>query len=90
MLELLFDTGRVSNRAVLQSVFGRTPRGRAQSAAVREVNHALETLRDQVLRDVRLTSSGPTRQSLSIETDGCRLVLDFGRAGASITTLEVA
>ena len=32
MLKLLFETGRASNRTVLQSVFARTPRGRAQAA----------------------------------------------------------
>ena len=90
MLELLFETGRVSNRGVLQSIFGRTPRGRSQSAAVRKVNRALETLRGQEVRNVRLSSSGPSQRSLSIETDGCRLVLDFSRGGATITTLEVA
>ena len=90
MLEILFDSGRVSNRAVLQSVFGRTPRGLAQSAAMREVNRALETLRGQTLLDVRLSSTGPGRHSLIIETERCRITMDFDRVGAGITTLETA
>ncbi len=90
MLEILFDTGRVSNRVVLQSVFGRTPRGRARSAAVREVNVALETLRGQTLRDLRVSSAGPGGQSLSIETDRCRITLEIDRTGARITSLETA
>ena len=41
MLELLFEKGPPVNRAVLQTVFAKTPRGRQQSAAAREVNKAL-------------------------------------------------
>lgn len=89
LLEMLFDTGRASNRAVLQSVFSRTPRGRAQASALREVNRALETLRDQTIARIRLSSAGPSQHSVTIETDRCRLVLDLSRAGASISSLEV-
>src|ERR1700694_2006881 len=67
MLELLFEKGRPSNRAVLQTVFGRTPRGRQQTAAVREVNRALRSLRGQRLEEIRL-SAGPSRHTLVIET----------------------
>jgi hypothetical protein len=89
MLEILFDTGRVSNRAVLQSVFSRTPRGRVQSAGVRDLNRALESLRGQTLRDLRLSSAGPGRHSLSVETDGCRVVIEFARDGPTINNLEI-
>jgi hypothetical protein len=89
LLEMLFDTGRVSNRAVLQSVFSRTPRGRAQSAALREVNSALETLRDQTIARIRLSATGPASHSLIIETDRVRVSLDISRAGATVGSLEV-
>ncbi|MBV9581155.1 MAG: hypothetical protein JO057_21445 [Chloroflexi bacterium] len=88
MLELLFTTGRVTNRAVLQSVFARTPRGRQLAAAAREVNRALRTLRGQTLTDVRLSAAGPSQQSLVIETDRCRLTLELDRDGARIASLE--
>jgi hypothetical protein len=88
MLELLFNTGRVANRAVLQSVFSRTPRGRHLSAAAREVNRALQTLRGQTVADVRLSASGPSLHSLVIETDRCRLTLEVDRDGARIASLE--
>jgi hypothetical protein len=88
MLELLFDTGRVSNRAVSQAVFARTPRGQAQSAAAREVSRALRTLRGQTLADLRLSASGPSRHTLVLETDRCRLTLEFDRAGARVASLE--
>ena len=88
MLELLFNTGRVTNRGLLQSVFARTPRGRHLSAAAREVNRALQTLRGQTLVDVRLSSVGPSLQSLMIETDRCRLTLEIDRDGARIASLE--
>jgi hypothetical protein len=87
MLELLFDKGRPSNPAVLQAVFGKTPRGRRQSSAAREVNQALRTLRGHVLQDVRL-SAGPGRHTLVLETDRCRLTLELDRDGARLASLE--
>lgn len=87
MLELLFEKGRPSNRAVLQSIFGKTPRGRQQSAAAREVTKALRTLRGQVLEDLQL-SAGPTAHRLVLQTDRCRLTLELDGAGARVASLE--
>jgi hypothetical protein len=87
MLELLFERGRPSNRAVLQAVFGRTPLGRQQSSAAREVNRALQTLRGHTLQDVRL-SAGPNRHTLVVETDRCRVTLEFDKTGARVASLE--
>ena len=87
MLELLFEKGRPSNRAVLQALFARTPVGRQQSAAAREVNQALRTLRGQTLQEVRL-SAGPSRHTLVVETDRCRLTLELDKAGARVASLE--
>jgi hypothetical protein len=87
MLELVFEKGRPSNRAVLQAVYGKTPRGRQQSAAAREVNKALRTLRGQKLEDLRL-SAGPSRHTLVLETDRVRLTLELDSAGARIASLE--
>jgi len=87
MLELLSEKGRLSNRAVLQSIFGRTPRGRQQRAAAREVNSALRALRGHTLLDVQLTA-GPSRHTLVLETDRCRLTLELDAAGARVGSLE--
>jgi hypothetical protein len=87
MLELLFEKGHPSNRAVLQAVFGKTPRGKQRSAAAREVNRALKTLRGQKLEELRL-SAGPSGQSLIIETDRVRLTLELDSAGARVASLE--
>jgi hypothetical protein len=87
MLELLFEKGRPSNRAVLQAVFARTPLGRQQSSAAREVNQALQTLRGHTLQEVRL-SAGPNRHTLVVETDHCRVTLEFDKAGARVASLE--
>ena len=87
MLELLFDKGRPSNRAVLEAVFAKTPRGRQQSAAARAVNKALHTLRGQQLANVRLTT-GPSRHTLVLETDRCKLTLELDSAGARVASLE--
>ena len=88
MLELLFEKGRPSNRAVLQTVFGKTPRGRQQTAAVREVNKALKSIRGQRIEEVRV-SAGPSRHTLVIETDTCRLTLELDAAGARVGSLEI-
>lgn len=87
MLELVFEKGRPTNRAVLQAVYGRTPRGRQQLESSREVNRALQTLRSQQLMDLRL-SAGPRRHTLLIETDRCRLTLELDSDGARVTSLE--
>ena len=87
MLELLFEKGRPSNRAVLQAVFARTPLGRQQSSAAREVNQALRTLRGHTLQDMRL-SAGANRHTLVIETDRCRVTLEFDKTGARVASLE--
>lgn len=87
MLELVFERGRPSNRAVLQAIFGKTPRGRQQTAASREVNEALRTLRGQALAELRV-SAGPGRHTLLIETDRCRLTLELDSAGARLASLE--
>jgi len=87
MLELLFDKGRPSNRAVLQAIFAKTPRGRQQSSAAREVNKALRTLHGQRLENVRLTA-GPSRHTLVLETDRCKLTLELDSAGARVASLE--
>lgn len=87
MLELLSEKGRPSNRAVLQAIYARTPRGRGVHAAARDVNHALETLRGQTVADVRV-SAAPARHVVVIETDRCRLTLEFDSAGARVASLE--
>ncbi len=63
MLELLSEKGRPSNRAILQAVFARTPRGRQQSGAVREVNTALALLRGQKLDQIRLAAGQAVTRS---------------------------
>ena len=87
MLELLFEKGRPSNRAVLQSVYAKTPRGKQQTVAAREVNKALRTLRGQTLEDVRITA-GPSKHTLIVETDRVRLTLELDSGGARVSSLE--
>jgi hypothetical protein len=88
MLELVLDTGRPSNRAILQAIFARTPRSRQRGEAAQEVNHALQTLRGQTLSEVRVSPGGPSRHSLVIETDRCRLTLEIDRDGVRVSALE--
>ena len=87
MLELLFEKGRPSNRAVLQAIYARTPHGRGLHAAAREVNQALETLRGQTIVEVRV-SAAPARHAVVIETDRCRLTLELDRASTRVASLE--
>jgi hypothetical protein len=88
MLELVFDTGRPSNRAVLQAIFNRTPRGRELTRAAHEVNRALETLQGQTIAELRLAPAGPAAHTLIVETDRCRLSLEVDRHGARVLSLE--
>jgi hypothetical protein len=87
MLELVFEKGRPSNRAVLQAIYARTPRGRQQTSAAHEVNRALQALRGQTLADVRV-SAAPSRHTVVIETEQCRVTLELDSAGARIASLE--
>jgi hypothetical protein len=88
MLEIVFESGRPSNRAVLQAIFARTPRGRELAQMARDVSRALQTLRGQVLADLRISSAGPAHHTLTIETDRCRLTVEIGRGGAQLASLE--
>jgi len=87
MLGLLFEKGRPSNRAILQSVFGKTPRGRQRNAAARDVTKALSALRGQQLESLRL-SAAPSGHTLVLETDRVRLTLEIDAAGARVASLE--
>jgi hypothetical protein len=87
MLELLFSRGRPANRAVLQTIYTRTPRGQQQSIAARDVNRALRTLVGQQLAEIRV-SAAPGSHSLVVETDRVRLTLTFDAAGVSVSSLE--
>jgi hypothetical protein len=87
MLELVFEKGKPRNRAVLQSIYGKTPRGRQQTVAARDVNAALKTLRGQTLENIRL-SAGPSQHTLVIETDRVRLTVELDSAGARVASLE--
>jgi hypothetical protein len=87
MLELIFEKGRPSNRAVLQAVYAKTPRGKRQTVAAREVNKALRTLRGHTLEEVRITA-GPSKHTLIVETDRVRLTVELDSAGARVASLE--
>jgi hypothetical protein len=87
MLELIFEKGRPSNRAVLQAIFAKTPRGRQQNLAAREVNKALRALRGQRVENLRVMA-GPSRHTLVLETDRCKLTLELDSAGARVASLE--
>jgi hypothetical protein len=87
MLELVFQRGRPANRAVLQSLYGKTPRGRQQTSAARDVNAALKALRGQTLAEVRVTAA-PGGHALVLETDRVRLTLELDSAGARVASLE--
>ena len=87
MLELLFEKGRPSNPAILQAIFARTQRGRQRTSAARDVNDALKTLRGQRLEDVRITA-GPSKHTIVLETNACRLTLEVDAGGVRVSSLE--
>jgi hypothetical protein len=87
MLELVFDKGRPSNRAVLQAIYAKTPRGHAQHVAARDVNRALEVLRGQTLVDLHVAAAA-SRHTIVVETEQVRLTLEIDGDGARIANLE--
>jgi hypothetical protein len=87
MLELLFERGKPSNPAVLQSVYAKTPRGHTLTTAARDVNRALEALRGHTLQTIRVAAA-PSRHTLTLETDHARVTVELDRAGARIASLE--
>ena len=88
MLELVFDKGRPSNTLVLQAIYGKTARGRQHSLAAREANQALRTLVGQRIEGMRV-STGPSRHTLVLETDRCKLTLELDSSGARVASLEI-
>ncbi len=72
--------------AMLELLFDRG-RGRQQSIAAREVNKALRALRGQRVENLRVTA-GPSRHTLVLETDRCKLTLELDSAGARVASLE--
>jgi hypothetical protein len=87
MLELLFTRGQPANRAVLQAIYGKTPRGKQHNAAAREVNRALKTLAGQQLAELRVSAS-PGGHTVVLETDRVRLTLELDPAGVRISSME--
>ena len=87
VLELVFTRGRPANRAVLQSIYGRTPRGAEQARAARDVNAALKSLVGHTLTELRL-AAGPGGHTVAIETDRVRLTLELDALGARVASLE--
>jgi hypothetical protein len=87
LLELVFTRGRPANRAVLQSIYGRTPRGAEQTRAAREVSSALKSLVGQTITELRV-SAVPGGHTLAIETDRVRLSLELDAMGARVASLE--
>jgi hypothetical protein len=87
MLELVFERGRPTNRAVLQAIYARTPRGKQRATAARDVNRALKSLTGQHLDEVRLSAS-PGGHTLSLATDRARLTIEIDAAGARVSSLE--
>jgi hypothetical protein len=87
MLELVFERGRPTNRAILQTIYTRTPRGRQRSAAAHQVNRAVESLAGQRLEEVRLAAS-PAGHTLSLATDRARVTIEIDATGARVASLE--
>ena len=85
MLELLAQKGRA--HGVLLRVFARTPHGRELTSAARDVSTALAALKGQQLANVNLAAT-PGRNTLTLETDRCRLTVELDAAGARVTSLE--
>ena len=89
MLELLFEQRpAVAIGRCCRSVFGKTPRGRQLTSAAREVNHGAARAARPDAGGGAPVGAGPSRHTLVIETDRCRLTLELDSAGARVASLE--
>ncbi len=94
MLELLLQTQQTRRRhgpegeRALSDLFYRTPRGAGLRQAARDVNRALEAIRDQTIEKLTVMS-GPGRHTLLLHTDRCQLTLKLDAAGARVEKVEV-
>ena len=95
LLEVGLESGRIRRvhlahgEMAARAVFQRTPKGRALQAGAAEVNQALSGLRDQTIEEVRVAATGPGSFSLTLTTDEGTVLLQFGRSGVSLKSLEV-
>ena len=72
------------------SLFLRLPQGRALQGQAAEVSRALATLEGRTLRRISLSARGPGLYLLTLETDGCRLVVALEPGGLQMRSLEIA
>jgi len=71
-------------------LFRHTPQGKALREEAQEATDALRVLRDNEIRDLRISARGPGLYSLTLETAGCRIVINLGPTGIDVRSVEVA
>lgn len=95
LLELGLRTGRVRRlhgpqaEAAWVRLFRTTPRGKAASASVGEVNQALAVLRDRTLTNLSFSPAGPGAYTLSVDADIGRFTLQIDGEGIRVKDVAV-
>lgn len=93
MLEVGLQTGRIrkihraSGEQALLRLYGKTPSGQAQAAALADVNRALAELNGQEIESVRVLTRTPGTHLVQVSTDSLELTLRFGPDGVSIESV---
>ena len=95
ILEIGLQSGRFrrvygpDGEQAISGLFRRTPRGREVAAGVAAVTEALQSLRGQIIDDVRVTALGPGAYSLLLDTRQAQVTVRLDRGGARVESLAL-
>ena len=95
IVEVALTSGRIRRlfgpaaELSLNSLFLKTPRGRAIAQSLAELNKALASLKGQTVEQIASSQRSPGSYSLTVKTIACQLVIRFEQAGVRVESLEV-
>ncbi len=95
ILEIGLQSGRFrrvygpDGEMAISGLFRRTPRGKEVAAGAAAVTEALQSLRGQVIDDVRVTALGPGAYSLLLDTRQAQVTVRLDRGGARVESVAL-
>jgi hypothetical protein len=90
ILEIGLQSGRLrrvygpDGEQAISGLFRRTPRGKEVAEGAAAVTEALQSLRGQIIDDVRVTALGPGAYSLLLDTRQAQVTVRLDRGGARV------
>jgi hypothetical protein len=92
--EIAISSGRVraahgpGAELALWSLYQKTPKGRAVTASIAALNHALDELKGQSLEHAAATARAPGAYALTLKTSECQLTIRFEPDGVRVESAE--